>query len=149
MWRKRAPMAFKLLSDRNLQRLYRAVESGRIIPYLVLTMFVVGAVGTAAVEILSPNSFSSVGDAAWWAATTVTTIGYGDVVPGTSGGRVIAVFVMFASVATVSFATAVITATFVAYQQRRLGYEDARHAEIVETLARIERHLDALDQKPR
>jgi voltage-gated potassium channel len=139
-------MAFKLLSDRNLQRLYRAVESGRIIPYLVLTMFVVGAVGTAAVEILSPNSFQSLGDAAWWAATTVTTIGYGDVVPGTRGGRVIAVFVMFASVATVSFATAVITATFVAYQQRRLGHEDARQQELLEVLGRIERRLEQLER---
>jgi voltage-gated potassium channel len=138
-------MPFKLLSDRNLQRLYRAVESGRIIPYLVLTMFVVGAAGTAAVEIISPKSFSSLGDAAWWAATTVTTIGYGDVVPGTSGGRVIAVFVMFASVATVSFATAVITASFVAYQQRRLGHDDQRQKELLEVLARIEQRLEHLD----
>ena len=112
-------------------------------------MFVVGAVGTAAVQILSPNSFQSLGDAAWWAATTVTTIGYGDVVPGTRGGRVIAVFVMFASVATVSFATAVITATFVAYQQRRLGHEDARHQELLEVLRRIEQRLDERDRPQR
>ena len=114
-------MPFKLLSDRNLERINRAVISGRIIPYLVGVMLTVGAAGTAAVRLLSPNSFQSLGDAAWWSATTVTTIGYGDVVPGTSGGRVIAVFVMFASVATVSFATAVLTASFVGYQQRRLG----------------------------
>jgi voltage-gated potassium channel len=108
-------------------------------------MLLVGAAGTAAVEILSPNSFASVGDAAWWAATTVTTIGYGDVVPGTSGGRVIAVFVMFASVATVSFTTAVVTASFVAFQQRRLGPETERHQELVDTLARIEQRLDRIE----
>jgi voltage-gated potassium channel Kch len=142
-------MPFKLLTDKNLARLNRAVESGRIIPYLVLTMFVVGATGTAAVEILSPNSFSSLGDAAWWAATTVTTIGYGDVVPGTSGGRVIAVFVMFASVATVSFTTAVVTAVFVAYQQRRLGHDVERHQELLEKLELIESRLDELDRPQR
>jgi voltage-gated potassium channel len=137
-----------MMSDSSLARLNRAVVSGRIIPFLVLVMLMVGAAGTAAVEILSPNSFASVGDAAWWAATTVTTIGYGDVVPGTSGGRVIAVFVMFASVATVSFTTAVVTASFVAYQQRRIGPETERHQELVDTLARIEQRLDRIAEKP-
>ena len=140
-------MPFKLLSDAGLERINRAVVSGRIIPYLIAVMFAVGALGTAAVEILSPNSFESIGDAAWWSATTVTTIGYGDVVPGTSGGRFIAVFVMFASVATVSFTTAVLTASFVSYQQRRLGPETRHHRELVDTLARIETRLDAIDQK--
>jgi len=141
-------MTLPMMSDSSLARLNRAVVSGRIIPFLILVMLMVGAAGTAAVEILSPNSFASVGDAAWWAATTVTTIGYGDVVPGTSGGRVIAVFVMFASVATVSFTTAVVTASFVAYQQRRLGPETERHQELVDTLARIEQRLDRIEAKP-
>jgi voltage-gated potassium channel len=140
-------MTLRMMSDSSLARLNRAVVSGRIIPFLVLVMLMVGAAGTAAVEILSPNSFASVGDAAWWAATTVTTIGYGDVVPGTSGGRVIAVFVMFASVASVSFTTAVVTASFVAFQQRRLGPETQRHQELVDTLAHIEARLDAIEQK--
>jgi voltage-gated potassium channel len=140
-------MATRLLSDAHLARLNKAVVSGRIIPFLVAVMFLVGAGGTAAVEILSPNSFQSLGDAAWWAATTVTTIGYGDVVPGTGGGRVIAVFVMFASVATVSFTTAVVTASFVAFQQRRLGPESERHRELVETLQRVEQRLDTIEQK--
>ena len=137
-----------MLSDSSLARLNRAVVSGRILPFLIWVMLIVGGAGTAAVEILSPNSFASVGDAAWWAATTVTTIGYGDVVPGTSGGRVIAVFVMFASVATVSFTTAVVTASFVAYQQRRLGPETERHQELVDTLARIVQRLDRIEERP-
>ena len=136
----------RFVNDASWARINRAVISGRIIPYLVFVMFVVGGIGTAAVEILSPNSFDSLGDAAWWAATTVTTIGYGDVVPGTSGGRVIAVFVMFASVATVSFTTAVVTAAFVGYQQRRLGHDRERHEEVLEVLARIEARLERLER---
>jgi voltage-gated potassium channel len=136
----------RFVNDAGWARINRAVVSGRIVPYLVFVMCVVGGVGTAAVEILSPNSFDSLGDAAWWAATTVTTIGYGDVVPGTSGGRVIAVFVMFASVATVSFTTAVVTAAFVGYQQRRLGGDRERHEEILEALARIDARLEKLER---
>ena len=136
----------RFMSDAGWARINRAVVSGRIVPYLVFVMFAVAGIGTAAVEILSPNSFDSLGDAAWWAATTVTTIGYGDVVPGTSGGRVIAVFVMFASVATVSFTTAVVTAAFVGYQQRKLGGDRERHEEILEKLALIEKRLEALER---
>jgi voltage-gated potassium channel len=137
----------RLMTEAGLARLNRAVVSGRIVPYLVAAMFIVMGLGTVAVEVLSPNSFQSIGDAAWWAATTVTTIGYGDVVPETSGGRVIAVFVMFASVATISFATAVVTASFVSYQQRKLSGDMERHEELRATLARIERRLESLEKR--
>jgi voltage-gated potassium channel len=136
----------KLLNDASLARLNRAVVSGRIVPFLAAVMFIVMGVSAVTVEVLSPNSFESFGDALWWAATTVTTIGYGDVVPATDGGRVIAVFVMFTSVATVSLTTAVITAAFVAYQQRRLSRDAERQQELLEALARIEARLDALER---
>jgi voltage-gated potassium channel len=134
-----------LLSDRWLARLNRAVVSGRIIPYLAMVMLIVMGIAALAVEVLSPNSFDSFGDALWWSATTVTTIGYGDVVPATTGGRFVATFVMIGSVATVSLTTAVITAAFVGYQQRRLGGEAERHQELLEKLSQLEGRLEALD----
>ena len=82
----------------------------------------------------------------WWAAATVTTVGYGDVVPATSGGRIIAGFVMFAGIASVSIVTALVTSAVVTYQQRRLGGEAERHRELVEAMARIERRLEALER---
>lgn len=138
----------KILTERRLATLNRAVVSGRIVPILVVVMFMIMGLSALTVEVLSPNSFDSLGGALWWAATTVTTIGYGDVVPATGGGRVIAVFVMFASVATVSLTTAVVTASFVAFQQRRLGGEAERHQELRESLARIEKRLETLERPP-
>jgi voltage-gated potassium channel len=143
---RKAVVAMRLMTEAGLARLNRAVVSGRIVPYLVAVMFIVMGLGTLAVEVLSPNSFESIGDAAWWAATTVTTIGYGDVVPETNGGRVIAVFVMFASVATISFTTAVVTASFVSYQQRRLSGDKERHEELRSALERIEKRLESLER---
>jgi voltage-gated potassium channel len=139
----------KLLSDKGLARLNRTVMSGRIIPYLVALMFVIMGAGALAVRVLSPNSFASLGDALWWSATTVTTIGYGDVVPGTSGGRVIAVIVMFFSVATITFTTAVVTATFVSYHQRRLSHAAEYQEETLAALKRIENRLEALETRGR
>ena len=53
---------------------------------------------------------------------------------------------MFVSVATVSLVTAVVTAGFVAYQQRRLSGEAEHHQELREALARIEQRLAALER---
>jgi voltage-gated potassium channel len=136
----------RVVSDRGMAWLNRAVISGRIIPYLVLLMLAAMMVAAITVHVLSPKAFATFGDEVWWAAQTVTTVGYGDVVPKTSGGRFIGGIVMFVSVATVSLVTAVVTAGFVAYQQRRLGGETERHEELREALRRIEKRLDALDR---
>ncbi|MDP4593084.1 MAG: cyclic nucleotide-gated ion channel/potassium channel family protein [Beijerinckiaceae bacterium] len=37
-----------------------------------------------------PGKFGTIPDAMWWSIVTVTTVGYGDVVPVTTGGRIIA-----------------------------------------------------------
>ena len=136
----------RLVSERGMAWLNRAVVSGRIIPYLVAMMLVIMAAAAIVVHVFSPKAFTTWGDEFWWAAQTVTTVGYGDVVPSTSGGRFIAGIVMFVSVATVSLVTAVVTAGFVAFQQRRLSGEVERHQELRETLARIETRLDALER---
>jgi voltage-gated potassium channel len=126
--------------------LNRAVVSGRIIPYLVAMMLAIMLVAAVVVHFLSPKAFATWGDEVWWAAQTVTTVGYGDVVPSTSGGRFIGGIVMFVSVATVSLVTAVVTAGFVAYQQRRLSGDAERHAELRAALERIEQRLEALER---
>ena len=53
---------------------------------------------------------------------------------------------MFASVATVSLVTAVVTAGFVAYQQRRFSHDEERHQELRDALHRIEQRLEALER---
>jgi ABC-type amino acid transport substrate-binding protein len=49
---------------------------------------------------------SGLGNAFWWSAVTMTTVGYGDKVPRTLGGRVVALVWMFTGVITISFFTA-------------------------------------------
>lgn len=46
------------------------------------------------------------GDALWWAATTVTTVGYGDRFPVTATGRAVAVRLMLAGIALLGIVTA-------------------------------------------
>jgi voltage-gated potassium channel len=80
----------------------------------------------------------------WWAVQTVTTVGYGDVVPDTKAGKGIAAIVMLTGIAFIAVATAAITAVFVESARKRLreaGAEGDQHAEIIERLERIEARL--------
>jgi voltage-gated potassium channel len=137
-----------LFSERRIARLERASTTGRVIPYLAAFTVAVTFCAAVFVEVFSPNSFDSFGDALWWAAQTVTTVGYGDVVPQTDGGRVVAVFVMVFGLAVLSLVTAIVTSGFVARAQRvRTEGELAEHPPVHESLARIEERLERIEQR--
>src|SRR3954470_21201734 len=55
-------------------------------------------------------------DALWWCMATVTTVGYGDVVPITSAGRVVAMVYMFFGITLIAILLSVITNNF--YKKR-------------------------------
>jgi voltage-gated potassium channel len=138
-----------LLSERTMRRIDRAVESGKIIPFLALTTLAITGVAGVAAWVLSPKGFGSLGDSLWWAAQTVTTVGYGDVVPETSGGRLIGLFVMVVGVGAVSLITALVTSSFITFQQHREGGELDRHQQLVDGLEGIKQRLDALESRQR
>ena len=56
-------------------------------------------------------------DSFWWAMTTVTTVGYGDIYPVTTGGRVIAILLMLTGIGTLGLYTAAI-ASYVLKQKQ-------------------------------
>lgn len=138
-----------ILSERRLAMIDRAVTNGRILPYLALSTVVVTFIAGVAAWVLSPRGFGGLGDTLWWAAQTVTTVGYGDVVPMSNGGRVIGLVVMVFGVAAVSLITALVTSAVVAFEQRRRSaQEEAEHHHPVhETLSRIEQRLEAIEKR--
>lgn len=64
-----------------------------------------------------PNVFKTPFDSVWWAFQTVSTVGYGDVVPITAGGRTIAMMLSIVGIATFSIPTTLISTKFI--QQSR------------------------------
>lgn len=138
-----------MLSDRRLGMIDRAVASGRILPYLALSTIFVTFIAGVAAWVLSPRGFGSLGDTLWWSAQTVTTVGYGDVVPETTGGRLIGVVIMAFGVAAVSLITALVTSAVVSFEQRRRSEleEEEHHHPVHESLARIEERLEAIEKR--
>ncbi len=138
----------QLLSERRLAWINRAVVSGRIIPFLALVTLLITLAAAAAVRLLAHDEFETYGESLWWAAQTVTTVGYGDVIPETSFSRVVAVFVMFFGVAAVSLTTAIVTSAVMASTQRRLeAAESPQEVSHRELLERIEQRLVELEKR--
>lgn len=81
-----------------------------------------GAVAVLDAERGSPGAnINTFGDALWWAASTVTTVGYGDRYPVTTEGRVIAVLLMLVGIALVGSITASVAAWFVRSSEESAG----------------------------
>jgi voltage-gated potassium channel len=73
-----------------------------------------------------PDGFSSIPAAMWWAIETLTTVGYGDLVPTTPAGKLVGGFVTIIGVVAVALFTSVITVSFM--DQLRLRREALHHA---------------------
>jgi len=59
------------------------------------------------------KTVASLGDAIYWAVISMTTTGYGDIVPSTTGGRLVAVFVVLSGLFLLSMVTATVASVFV------------------------------------
>ena len=96
------------------------------------------------------RDFDTFGQGLWWAVQTVTTVGYGDKVPTTTGGLFLAALVMLTGIGFISVVTASVTAGFVEAARRRRGHagEQATLATLDELVARLDR-IEKRLQEPR
>jgi voltage-gated potassium channel len=68
---------------------------------------------------VQPDKFGTIPDAMWWAIVTLGTIGYGDVVPVTALGRVIAAFTIFLGLIMVALPIGIVSTAFADEIHRR------------------------------
>jgi voltage-gated potassium channel Kch len=109
------------LIDRRIRRI---VNARSVTVGLALTFVGLAVVGALLMRVADPHNFPSVGLAIWWALQTVTTVGYGDVVPTTVAGRFVGGVEMVIGVAFIAFVTAGVTSSVI---QR--GEVDAQEAD--------------------
>ena len=119
---------------------------------VVVTMFVV-VFGGVLMRVLDAEEYPNVWKGMWWALQTVTTVGYGDVTPQKTSGRIVAAFVMLEGVAFLSIVIAAITSIFVARAQRErareaeLGVERDRGTAVIhERFDELQARLDKIEQ---
>jgi voltage-gated potassium channel len=103
--------------------------------------------GGLAAWLVDRDGVGTLADSLWWSLQTVTTVGYGDVVPKDPAGKLIGALLMLNGIALLSVITATITATLVEQARRRRATDEAVPAtleRIESRLAEIEARLDRL-----
>lgn len=90
-------------------------------------------------------TFRSIPGTFWWSVVTLLTVGYGDVVPGTVAGKVVAAMSMVVAVLLMALPVSVIGTTFTQHwvQFRARERREARTESAYETLGDLVRHLGA------
>jgi len=94
-----------------------ARRAARIIASVTLSITIISGV---LMHLTDEKTYPTIGDGLWWAIQTVTTVGYGDLVPTSTVGRLVAALVMVVGIGFLTVVTAAITSSFIESARRRL-----------------------------
>ena len=133
-----------MMRGRRLTRLRkRARQAGR----LVIMMSMVVMTGAIAMFLVEPATVPRLEDAIWWSLVSVTTVGYGDIVPETSAGRIVGGALLLFGVGAygylAGFVSAVLTDPSYEDEQAELKRQ-VTLVTIEERLIQLNRRLDQL-----
>ena len=136
-----------------------ALRSSRpkIIVFILYISLIVVILGTLMYIIEGQqNGFDNIPKSIYWAVVTLTTVGYGDVVPVTTLGRTIAVFIMMLGYAIIAVPTGIVSSEFSKNRKddEQLKNQDAilekeqeiisKETEILEKIKSLENKIDKL-----
>jgi voltage-gated potassium channel len=116
---------------------YERLTLLRAIATIVTVAVILVLIGGAMARLVEPEVFTSLGLAYWWAITTVTTVGYGDVVPKDPWGRTVGALLMLTGLALIPTLTSVIVSTLISKRTQVQTREFAD--ELIKTTASLQR----------
>lgn len=123
----------------------RRDAAGAAVVIASATIVITVAAG-AVMTVLDRENYPTIGSGLWWAVQTTTTVGYGDNVPTTYGGRLLAALVMLFGIGFLTIITAAITSTFVSRSRLEPADSDAESS-ISEQLRQINARLERIETR--
>lgn len=140
-------VSVQLGMEKRVERWYERLSLRIAVTTVLAIAIVLVAVAGLLVRIVEPETFDNLGLAYWWAVTTVTTVGYGDVVPESPAGRIVASMLMLTGIALIPTLTSVIVSALIAKRQRSAQARiEQLESEQAAALARIEERLARIEQ---
>ena len=105
----------------------------------ILGVLIICIISFGYVFYLAEPQIKSFGDGVWWALVTITTVGYGDITPLTTLGKLVAGTLMFVGLGLIATVTAIVSAKFVA------NYVDHHtNDDVLEKLEELEAEIEKL-----
>jgi len=132
------------LSEREQNKMVRPRNAAYFIVVLWLGAVVIWGVLE---HLIDKDTFPTIWLGMWWALQTVTTVGYGDIVPASTAGRLVATFLLLGGLAFLSVVTATITSSFVARRQAEMA--DDANDPILSRIDRLDARLDGIEAELR
>ena len=78
---------------------------------VVIGILFIWVVGAIIISFIEGGAFQNIGNSLWWTIVTMTTVGYGDIVPITVGGKIFTSFISFIGIGVVSIPTALLASS--------------------------------------
>jgi voltage-gated potassium channel len=137
------------LFERRLTKFFQKPPTIRAAGSVIVVLTTITVVVSAVLmRTFDHKEFHSMGDALWWALQTVTTVGYGDVVPANTIGRLVGAVVMLEGIAFITVVTAAITSIFIERARReRLGIGLPLPEEIGDAMRQIDERLQRIEER--
>ena len=120
-----------------LETLFNSRRLRAILAALVFFIFLFGYL-----FYVSEPDVRSLGDGIWWALVTITTVGYGDITPVTTLGRVVASSLMLLGLGLIATITAIVSAKFI---QNFVDHHT--NDDVLEKLDELQLELDDIKKK--
>lgn len=125
--------------NKAITRLGKAFRIAReeLVLFLAAAVIIVylAAVGIYYFEnAVQPEAFSSIFHSLWWAVATLTTVGYGDVVPVTAGGRTFTFLVLLVGLGVISMPAAIVASALSKVREQEASQDSGNHPEKPEGL---------------
>ena len=136
-----------------IERPIRRIANARSVTFGLAAAFVVLAVfGAIVMRIVDQHNYPSLGSAVWWTLQTITTVGYGDIVPTTAAGKVVGGIEMVLGVSFIAFLTAGVTSTVIqrggtGAAEADRGQRERHHQTIVQGLTETRNAIAELDKR--
>ena len=123
-----------------LSLLLRVFNNKRLRTVLSLILFFIILFGF--IFFITEPDVKSFSDGLWWALVTITTVGYGDITPMTSIGRLVASALMFLGLGLIASLTAVISVKFI---QNFVDHHT--NDDVLEKLEEMQKDIDEIKRK--
>ena len=132
----RVPLTARLL-------MHESLTARRAAAAIAAVALIITVAGGILERVLDHREYQTIGKGLWFALETVTTVGYGDVTPADTRGRIIAAVLMLTAIGFLAVVTASATAALVETSRRRIA--EGAEADIAQRLDELNDRLRRIE----